>query len=115
MYLHYHPECTQAESKDVDWLFPVLQTVKKPGTKISRYLKVMQPDAKGKFGSVDCLPEDVSGGGFRHGTLNKLVMHYPLPFVALSSGHDMRRESALFEYLQASRPLLASAAATLAD
>ena len=40
VYVHYHPECTQAMSDDVDWLFPVLQSVGKPGQKISRYLKV---------------------------------------------------------------------------
>lgn len=66
-----------------------------PGAKVQLY----------KDHSVSCLPVDINAAGVRAGAGNELYPLIGLDHTVGGTGHDCTSKSALFEYLDPSRPL----------
>ena len=87
------------------WVFPDLQPANGASTKVSNYIKAMQP--KGRAGaqvtyekfSVPSLPPHPTAAGIRPGAADMMASCVPAELVVHLTGHDLTGMSALFEYL----------------
>ncbi|XRB19838.1 hypothetical protein RI054_22g96850 [Pseudoscourfieldia marina] len=93
------------EERCQNWMFPDLQGYDAPRKRVGTYFKALRPSSRSagarKFPEVDGLPDDISGGGVRPGAANTLVTHMPVELACAVTGHDMRQQSALYEYIDA--------------
>ena len=93
----------ESENKDDMLLMPILSTLHKDTIhrKVSKYFTDMSKDTKNKKYInyvVKSLPSAASGGGIRTGHVNELLPAIPEHFICISTGHDRRGNSAMFEY-----------------
>lgn len=99
---------------EVTWAVQALRATKKPGTKLGTFIKALA-DGNGEFEKyvVDILPDNPAAGGLRHGAVELLCSSMPAEFVVVTTGHDLKNESALYEYLGAPRATLTPGATVL--
>ena len=89
------------------WLLPDLGGAANAGTKLSNYVKALQPagrlGALKKYYSIGCdvpsLPIQSTAAGVRPGAAETLCMATPAEYAVHNTGHDLTGFSALFEYL----------------
>ena len=93
-----------------NWLLPELGGTSGAGTKLSSYIKGLQPEGrpgaqakyfKGKGGAVASLPPQPTAAGLRPGAADTLACAVPAELGVHNTGHDLTGLSALWEYLQA--------------
>ena len=107
------------EDHDAPMLFFPMVKGKSPGTILSSFLKALKKSGPGsllRFSDValDDLADDICAGAIRPGVANILAAYVPVAFALANTGHDLRRESAFYEYLDANRTMLMAGAVVLA-
>ena len=102
-YLHHHPHRPNYEINcGKNYIFPRLSRAKAPTTDITTFLKKTLQDRA------------ATANGVRPGVSNFLAQYMPAEFIVRITGHDMRHESALWEYLDCDVALLIPGAKALA-
>ena len=102
------------------WVFPCLQGTGYPGTKVGGFIKALLPTERGGTPlyanvAVNTIPEGCNGaGGIRPGACMTLAAHMPAEILVHTTGHDLRGQSALWEYVDVDRPLCVVGALVLA-
>ena len=108
------------DSEEKTWLLPSLQGSGTASTKLSGYLKGMQPagrsGALGRYSnvSVSILPPGITAASVRPGAADTLCQSVPAELAVHTTGHDLTSLSALWEYLHARISLCIPGAVTLA-
>jgi len=97
---------TMYDDSAATWLFPFLHGSSTPASIITSYVKALQVGEGGLARYQDVavrdLPHRPTAGGFRPGAINELCARMPAEFAAQCTGHDLRKVSALFEYMDSS-------------
>ena len=101
------------------WLFPEVHHATSSSTLLSRWLQALLPEARGgqqqfRQVAVDSLPPNPTAAGFRPGAINTFATGVPAEFAAHLTGHDLKKISALWEYMCANIALLMPAGVVLA-
>ena len=89
------------------FLLPDLGGVANAGTKLSNYIRALQPEGRPgslkKYYGIGCdvpsLPIQSTVAGVRPGACETLCMATPAEYAVHNTGHDLTGLSALFEYL----------------
>ena len=98
-----------SEDEGQNWLLPDLGGTSGAGTKLSNYIKALQPEGRpgaqatyfrGKGGGVASLPPQPTAAGIRPGAADTLACAVPAELGVHNTGHDLTGLSALWEYLQ---------------
>ena len=99
--------------------FPSLRGSQSPSQTVGSFIKQLLPRSKGgaarfeKF-AVDEIPQNASAGGARPGVCNTLVSSMPAELAVHTTGHDMRSQSSLWEYVDVSHAIAQVGATVLA-
>ena len=101
-----HGNATYTEDENF-WLLPDLGGTANAGTKLSNYIRALQPDGRPgslkKYSAIGCdvpsLPLQSTAAGIRPGAAESLCMATPAEYAVHNTGHDLTDMSALFEYL----------------
>jgi hypothetical protein len=80
------------------------QDITGASTKISNYIKAVQPRERGGAAAyekvaIDTLPPQPTAAGFRHGVVDTLCLSIPAELAIHNTGHDGEKLSALWNYL----------------
>ena len=108
---------SQSEYKvdEASWLFPELQAVKQPGTKLGSWMKALVIGGSTEYDPCDELPVDICAGSVRPGVCNMLATMMPAEFVVHTTGHELKNAmSSLWEYIDAHLSLCIPGALPLA-
>ena len=89
------------------WLLPDLGGAANAGTKLSNYIRALQPEGRPgslkKYYGIGCdvasLPIQSTAAGVRPGACETLCMATPAEYAVHNTGHDLTGLGALFEYL----------------
>ena len=108
-YLVLQPNEIYGEDQP-NWLIPRLQETSAPGTTLTRWIQDVLPSKRGGHSNyqdkrlvLPQLPPGATAAGLRRGASNELVAAMPTALAVLVTGHDCKKLSAFFEYLDVSR------------
>lgn len=108
-YLVLQPNEIYSEDQP-NWLIPRLQETSAPGTTLTRWIQDVLPSKRGGHSNyqdkrlvLPQLPPGATAAGLRRGASNELVAAMPTALAVLVTGHDCKKLSAFFEYLDVSR------------
>ena len=103
------------------FMFPFLRGSESPGQKLGRCIKAVAEGSRGaqsKFAAVALppskLPATCNAAGLRPGACNRLCTYITAEHAVRNTGHDLRQQSALYDYVDPDRSLLMPGARVLA-
>lgn len=93
----------------INWLITDIGGAKNAGTKLSGYIKALQPPGRqgalkkySELGAIaPSLPHHPTAAGLRPGASEMLAMSMPAEIAVNTTGHDLTSMTALWEYLRA--------------
>ena len=106
MLIFDHGMATYTEGEQF-WLLPDLGGASNAGTKLSNYIRALQPEGRPgslkRYWEIGCdvpsLPIQSTAAGVRPGACETLCMATPAEYAVHNTGHDLTGIGALFEYL----------------